>query len=82
MSSLKGRIALVTGANGGLGTSVTQALLEAGATVIGIARKIDASEFPGLAFSAISADITSAQMAKKVVADIVGHHGKIDILAH
>lgn len=82
MSSLKGRIALVTGANGGLGTSVTRALLEAGATVIGVARKIDASEFAGSAFSAMSADITSAQAAKKVVEDIVGRHGTIDILAH
>jgi nucleoside-diphosphate-sugar epimerase len=30
--AMKDNIALVTGANGGLGTSVTQALLDAGAT--------------------------------------------------
>jgi NAD(P)-dependent dehydrogenase (short-subunit alcohol dehydrogenase family) len=41
---MKGKIALVTGANGGLGTFVTQALLDAGATVIGLSRRIGQSE--------------------------------------
>ena len=31
---MKGKIALITGADGGLGTFVTQALLDAGATVV------------------------------------------------
>ena len=34
------KIVLVTGANGGLGVHVTQAFLDAGATVIGTSRKI------------------------------------------
>jgi hypothetical protein len=42
---MKGKIALVTGANGGLGTHVTQALLDAGATVVGLSREIQQSEF-------------------------------------
>ncbi len=36
------RIALVTGANGGLGTHVTKALLDAGFAVVGLAPKIRA----------------------------------------
>jgi len=40
------QIVLITGAQGGLGTFVTQAFLETGAQVIGTARKIDDSSFP------------------------------------
>jgi NAD(P)-dependent dehydrogenase (short-subunit alcohol dehydrogenase family) len=36
---MKGKVVLVTGANGGLGTYVTQAFLHAGATVAGTSRK-------------------------------------------
>jgi len=36
---MKGKVVLVTGANGGLGTYVTQAFLDAGATVVGTSRK-------------------------------------------
>jgi NAD(P)-dependent dehydrogenase (short-subunit alcohol dehydrogenase family) len=41
---MKGKVVLVTGANGGLGTYVTQAFLDAGATVIGTSRKIEQSD--------------------------------------
>lgn len=81
-TSFAGQIALVTGANGGLGTSVTQALLDAGATVVGLSRKIAQSEYDSSSFFAVSAEITSANSAKKAVDDIVARHGRIDILAH
>jgi NAD(P)-dependent dehydrogenase (short-subunit alcohol dehydrogenase family) len=80
--TLSGKIALVTGANGGLGKSVTQVLLDAGATVVGLSRKIDQSEFSGPNFFAVSADISSGPSAKKVVDEIVARHKRIDILAH
>lgn len=73
---------MVTGANGGLGMSVTQALLEAGASVIGVSRKIDTSEFSSSSFFAMSADVSSAASAKKAADEIMARHGKIDILAH
>jgi NAD(P)-dependent dehydrogenase (short-subunit alcohol dehydrogenase family) len=80
--SLAGKIALVTGANGGLGTSVTRALLEEGATVVGLSRKIDQSEFDSPAFFAVSAEISSMQAASKVVEEVVARHKRLDILAH
>ena len=61
---MKGKIALVTGANGGLGTYVTQALLDAGATVIGLSRKIEPSEFNSPNFTALSAEISTADGSK------------------
>jgi NAD(P)-dependent dehydrogenase (short-subunit alcohol dehydrogenase family) len=80
--TLSGKIALVTGANGGLGKSVTQALLDAGATVVGLSRKIEQSEFSGPNFFAVPADISSGPSAKKMVDEIVARHKRIDILAH
>ena len=80
--SLAGKIALVTGANGGLGTAVTRALLEEGATVVGLSRKIDQSEFASPAFFAVSAEISSVQAASKVVEEVMARHQRLDILAH
>ena len=54
---MKGKIALVTGANGGLGTHVTQALLDAGATVVGLSREIQQSEFNSPNFTALPAEL-------------------------
>lgn len=81
-ASLSGKVALVTGANGGLGNSVTKALLEAGAGVIGLSRNISQSEYPSPSFVAMSADISSGDSARKAVDSLVARHGRIDILAH
>ena len=82
MSTLHGKIALVTGANGGLGRNVTQAVLEAGATVMGAARKIQDSEFASSAFTALPAEISTAAGAKAVVDAVVARFGRLDILVH
>jgi NAD(P)-dependent dehydrogenase (short-subunit alcohol dehydrogenase family) len=81
-STLSGKIALVTGANGGLGTHVTFALLEAGATVVGISPKIQQSDFDSPAFIAWPAEISSGETAKKAIDGIIAKFGKLDILAH
>ena len=80
--SLQGQVAIVTGANGGLGTDVTKALLAAGATVVGVARSIAAGEAHDSRFSPVSADLTDAEEAQELVARVAGQFGKIDILAH
>ena len=79
---MKGKIALVTGANGGLGTYVTQALLDGGATVIGLSRKIDQSEFSSPNFTALSAGISTAGEAEAAVESVVARFGRLDILVH
>lgn len=40
MEQLDGKVALITGAKGGLGTYVTKAFLAAGANVVGMSRSI------------------------------------------
>jgi NAD(P)-dependent dehydrogenase (short-subunit alcohol dehydrogenase family) len=79
---MKGKIVLVTGANGGLGTHVTQAFLDAGATVIGTSRKIQQADFNSPNFTAISAEISTLANAKALVDQVVSRFGKLDILAH
>ena len=53
---MQGSVVLVTGANGGLGTYVTQAFLDGGATVIGTSRKIQQSDFTSPGFAALPAE--------------------------
>jgi NAD(P)-dependent dehydrogenase (short-subunit alcohol dehydrogenase family) len=76
--NLQGKVVLITGASGGLGTVVTQTFLDAGATVAGVARKISASEFPSPSFTAIQADISSLAQAQSVVAQLP----RVDALVH
>ena len=71
---MKGKVVLVTGANGGLGTYVTQAFLDAGATVIGTSRKIQQSDFNN--------GISTREGAKVLVDQVVARFGKLDVLAH
>jgi NAD(P)-dependent dehydrogenase (short-subunit alcohol dehydrogenase family) len=79
---LQNKVALVTGAKGGLGTSVTQALLDAGATVVGVSRSIQQSDFRHPSFIAIAAEISSGEAAEKVVGQVIDRFKKVDILAH
>ena len=79
---MKGRVVLVTGANGGLGTSVTQAFLDAGATVIGTSRKIQQSDFNNPNFTALPAEISTGGGAKVLVDQVAARFGKLDVLAH
>ena len=79
---MKGKVVLVTGANGGLGTSVTRAFLDAGATVVGTSRKIQGSEFRSSSFTAIAAELSRWEGARKLVDQVVTRFGKLDVLAH
>ena len=81
-NSLQNKVALVTGANGGLGVSVTQGLLDAGATVVGVSRKIRQSDFNRPSFHAIAAELSSGDSASKVVHQVLSKFDRIDVLAH
>lgn len=76
---LTDKMALITGAKGGLGTAVTRAFLAAGARVIGVSRSISAADFPHANFTAVAADLTSPGAAHEV---IVAAPADIDILVH
>jgi len=80
--SLQGQVAIVTGANGGLGTFVVKGLLAAGATVVGIARSIAAGEAHDSRYYPVSANLTDPNEVRELIARLAEQSGKIDILVH
>jgi NAD(P)-dependent dehydrogenase (short-subunit alcohol dehydrogenase family) len=79
---MENQVVLITGANGGLGTFVTAAFLEAGAQVVGTSRQIDNRAFSHPKFEAIAADLTRPNDASHLVADALDKFGRIDALVH
>lgn len=79
---MPGKIALVTGANGGLGTHVTKSLLAADFTVVGLSPRIQQSDFDHPNFIALPASLDSLDAAKKAVNSVFSRCGRIDVLAH
>ena len=79
---MTGKTALVTGANGGLGTHVTKALLDAGFVVVGLAPKIQQADFGHPNFTALPASLDSLDAAKKAADTVLARFGRIDVLAH
>ncbi|HYV73626.1 MAG TPA: SDR family NAD(P)-dependent oxidoreductase [Candidatus Binatia bacterium] len=82
VGSLEGQVAIVTGADGGLGTPVTKALLAAGATVVGIARSISVGPAHDGHFYPVSANLIDREEVASLVARLAEQFGKIDILVH
>lgn len=76
------RTAFVTGASGGLGTHVTQALLDAGFAVVGLAPRIQQSAFAHPNFTALPAALDSLDAAKKAAETVISRFEKIDVLVH
>ena len=82
MSQLEKKVVLVTGAKGGLGSAVTEAFLAAGATVAGVSRSIQASDFAHANFVAMAADLSSGEAAGRIATDVIARLGRIDALVH
>ena len=76
------QVVLITGAQGGLGTYVTEAFLAAGAQVVGTGRQISDAAFPHPHFEAIPADLTRPHNAGRLVADTIMKFRRIDVLVH
>jgi NAD(P)-dependent dehydrogenase (short-subunit alcohol dehydrogenase family) len=76
------RVVLITGANGGLGTAITDIFLLVGARVIGAARKIESSDFPHTNFEALQADFTKAKEVHTAIENIIAKYGRLDVLVH
>ncbi|MGB2606541.1 MAG: SDR family NAD(P)-dependent oxidoreductase, partial [Candidatus Sulfotelmatobacter sp.] len=79
---MKGKFVLVTGSNGGLGTYVTRAFLDAGATVIGTSRKIQQADFNNPNFTALPAEISTPEGARGLIDQVVARFARLDILVH
>jgi NAD(P)-dependent dehydrogenase (short-subunit alcohol dehydrogenase family) len=82
---LDGRIALVTGAGGGMGRAIAKLLAAAGAHVYGVDRNPDAlatasAEWAGDGHATAALDLGKTADCAKAVADANKLHGRLDIL--
>lgn len=86
--SLRGKVALITGATGYLGSAMVDALAEAGASVVVSSRKLDsakavADRLPradGATHHAIAIDQTDEASIQSGFASAIAQAGKVDIL--
>jgi len=85
--SLAGKVALITGANTGLGQGIAIALAQAGADIVGVGRS-SATETErevaalGRRFHFVYADLALSNHASRVVAQAVDAAGRLDILVN
>ena len=77
------KVAIVTGALGGIGKASALALLKRGYTVVGMGRseKGDLSDFEGYDFTYVSGDISSADDRRRLF-DIAAEKGRISVLVN
>jgi len=87
--SLKGKVAVVTGANSGLGKAMATGLAEAGADISLVSRRMPelreaAQDIEKLGRKAIpiSADVTSLKSIEEMVNKVLSEFGRIDILVN
>jgi len=84
---LHGKVAIVTGGNGGIGLGIARGLAQAGADIVVAARNPDKTsaaveQLGGLGVRAlgVQVDVTDASQIQKMVADTVDALGGVDIL--
>ena len=75
-----GRVAIVTGAAGGLGSAVVEQLAGAGVTVVAVDLEPSRAEHPNV--HPVAADLAVWAECERVVADAVAAHGRLDILVN
>lgn len=83
--SYSGKVALVTGANSGIGETIAASLLEAGATVYGLGRRQDALDaakkrHPQVRW--LKADVTERAEVQAAIAQVTKEAGRLDLVVN
>src|SRR5260370_3483292 len=86
---LSGRVAVVTGGNGGIGLGMALGMAEAGGTIVVAGRDAGKNQAAvkqiqgaGAKASAIPVDVLKEESCRALVADTVKAHGRLDILVN
>jgi 2-dehydro-3-deoxy-D-gluconate 5-dehydrogenase len=87
--SLKGKVALITGGNGGIGLGMARGMAAAGADIIVAGRKKEKSEAAaqelakfGVRTAAVEVDVKDDASCKAMVGEAVKRFGRLDILVN
>ena len=86
---LSGRVAIVTGGNGGIGLGMAKGMAEAGAAIVVAGRDaaknaaaVKEIQDLGAKASAIAVDVLKEDSCRALIADTVKRHGRLDILVN
>lgn len=89
MFSLKGRVAVITGASSGLGLQMAKGFAQQGADLVLLARRIErletiAADFKakGVKCLAVKCDVTNTEEINKAAEAAIKEYGKVDILVN
>jgi 2-dehydro-3-deoxy-D-gluconate 5-dehydrogenase len=89
MFDLTGKVALVTGGNGGIGLGMAQGLARAGATVVLAGRNAEKSaqavadlKVRGASADAVEADVTDEHQVARLFQEVMVRQGRLDILVN
>ena len=85
---LSGKVAIVTGGNGGIGLGIAQGLAEAGARIVVLGRNTEKSQMAAQWLQAqigadaivVTGDVGRAEDVDRAIAEVTRHFGRIDIL--
>ena len=86
---MSGKVAIVTGGNGGLGLGIAMGLADAGANIVIAARSVEKTAQAlediralGVKAHGITVDVTQEPAIQRMVTDTIDHLGRLDILVN
>jgi NAD(P)-dependent dehydrogenase (short-subunit alcohol dehydrogenase family) len=82
MTDFHGKVAIVTGAAGGVGSAVTRQLVERGASVVAVDVAPSVAELESDAVVAVRGDVSIASTAEQAVETAVTRFGRLDVLVN
>jgi 2-dehydro-3-deoxy-D-gluconate 5-dehydrogenase len=89
MFDLTGKVAIITGGNGGIGLGIARGLASHGASIVVAARNaektamaVKALQGLGATANGITVDVKDEASVNAMIADTVGRHGRLDVVVN